>query len=107
MRYQVDLEVTDKVAQWFKEEVGIPEGAGIRIKTKIYASSPINQSYGLAIDSDFPTKPIASVEAENGLVFFIEDNDGWFFNGYGLRVELDEELNEPKYVYLKDGEVLN
>ncbi|UUX34049.1 HesB/YadR/YfhF family protein [Fundicoccus culcitae] len=104
--YDITLEVSNEAADWFKEEVGIPEGSGIRIKAKIYASSPINQGFGIAVDSEVPSKPIVKFEAPNGILFFIEDNDSWFFDGYGLKVELDKDLNEPKYIYLKDGKVV-
>lgn len=99
----MEFSVTDRAAQWYKDEVGIPEGFGIRYKTKIYSGSPINQSFGLAIESEKPSNPIAVYTADNGLTFFIEENDAWFFNGYGLRVDFNESLGEPKYVYLKDG----
>lgn len=99
------LTVEDRAAEWFQEEVGIGEGAGIRFKAKIYGSSPVNDTFALAIDSTKPIKPIAEFKAENGLLFFVEENDEWFFQGHDLIVSYDEESDEPKYIY-SDGETL-
>ena len=46
------LTVDEKAANWFKDEVGIREGAGIRIKAKIYGGSPVREGFGLAIDPE-------------------------------------------------------
>ncbi|MDU6523206.1 MAG: iron-sulfur cluster biosynthesis protein, partial [Enterococcus sp.] len=38
-------------------------------------------------------------ENVNGMLFFIEEADEWFFKGYDLVVDYDEELDEPKYEF--------
>ncbi|HFI0462952.1 TPA: HesB/YadR/YfhF family protein [Streptococcus suis] len=95
--------VSPKAAAWYKEEVGIKPGFGIRFKSKIYANSPVNEGFGLAFDTDEPVNPIAQTTTENGILFFVEENDEWFFNQHDLQVDFNEQLKEPKYVYLKDG----
>ena len=101
------LTVDEQAANWFKEEVGIREGAGIRIKAKIYGGSPVREGFGLAIDPVEALSPIASFEAENGVFFFIEDTDEWFFDEHDLTITLNEALNEPHYIYSKDGVDIN
>lgn len=102
---QIILE--DKAVKWFEEEVGIPEGGGIRFKAKIYGSSPVNETFALQIEPTTPHSPVVEVESENGLSFFVEKDDEWFFQGHDLVVSFDDELNEPKYIYRKDGVDLN
>ncbi|MBG9979707.1 hypothetical protein HZY91_01750 [Facklamia sp. DSM 111018] len=102
------LAVDQAAANWFKEEVGLRKGAGIRFKTKIYSSSPLNKGFGLAIEPSEPSdQPIAEYTADNGIYFFIEENDLWFFDGHDLEVTLDEQGQEPYYHYLKDGVAIN
>lgn len=98
--------VSPEAAAWYQEEVGIKEGFGIRFKSKIYADSPIMEGFGLAFDTDEPFKPIAETRTENGILFFVEENDEWFFNGHDLQVDLDNKRQEPTYSYLKDGQVM-
>lgn len=102
---QIILE--DKAVKWFEEEVGIPKGGGIRFKVMIYGSSPVNDSFALQIEPTFPHSPNITAKSDNGLLFFIERDDEWFFQGYDLVVSYDEELHEPKYIYRKDGVDLN
>ncbi|MRI85406.1 hypothetical protein GIY09_05885 [Aerococcaceae bacterium WS4759] len=100
------LTVDKQAAAWFKEEVGIREGAGIRIKAKIYGGSPVREGFGLAIDPIEPLNPIVTYKADNGVLFFVEDTDEWFFDGHDLNITLNEHA-EPHYVYLKDGVAIN
>ncbi|MBF6626549.1 HesB/YadR/YfhF family protein [Tuanshanicoccus lijuaniae] len=99
----MNIIVSSQAAEWFKEEVGIREGAGIRFKSKIYGNSPVTEGFAIAMEADEPMNPIAKTVTENGLLFFVEENDEWFFNGHDLSVEFDEKRKEPKYRYLKDG----
>lgn len=104
------INVTTEAAKWFSENVGLPENqkdAGIRFKTMIYASSPVNPGFGLAIEPNLPEKPIAKFTTDEGLLFFVEESDAWFFNDHDLRVDFDAENGEPKYIYLKDGVAIN
>lgn len=103
----MNLTVDEKAAKWFKTEVGIREGAGIRIKAKIYGGSPVREGFGLAIDPIEPLSPVVSFKADNGVLFFIEDNDEWFFDGHDLLITLSDTYNEPHYIYSKDGVAIN
>lgn len=33
----------------------------------------------------------------DGILFFIDEADEWFFKGYDLEVDYDETLDEPVY----------
>jgi conserved hypothetical protein len=38
---------------------------------------------------------------ENGITYFVETGDEWFFHGHNLEVGFDEKLKEPSYSYTK------
>ena len=48
---------------------------------------------------DTPETPLIE-ENTNGMMFFVEEADEWFFKGYDLVVDYDEKLEEPKYDFL-------
>lgn len=100
----MELIIENDAAKWFKEEVGIAEGSGIRFKAKIYGSSPVNDTFALQIEPTEPRNTIVETRADNGVLFFIEKDDEWFFQGHDLVVSLDEESKEPIYIYRKDGQ---
>lgn len=106
----MQLKVSNPAIQWFEESVGIPSDAknpGIRFRSKIYGDSPVSKSFALAIEISEPRDPLVTFTADSGLLFYIEKSDEWFFNQHDLLVDYDEDLDEPKYIYLKDGQAIN
>ena len=41
-----------------------------------------------------------SVE-KDGIEFYVEEQDVWFFDGYDLKVAYDEDKEEVKYEYIE------
>lgn len=92
--------IDERAQKWFEEEIGIPEGSGIRFLGKVYGSSPLHEGFSLGIIVDKPNDPLA-ITTLNNIPYFIEKNDDWFFSGHDLEVIMDEKLNEPDYLYHK------
>ena len=42
-------------------------------------------------------------ETIDGVLFFIDKNDDWFFRGYNVVVDYDEELHEPTYIFSEEA----
>ena len=52
----------------------------------------------MAVEVDSPNNPFVSVE-KNGITYFVEIGDEWFFQGHDLDIVFDEKLKEPSYSY--------
>ncbi|HGA0511583.1 hypothetical protein G5716_06170 [Bacillus pacificus] len=65
------ISIDDKALQWFKEE--------LRISLEIVAEQPDGE--------------IVSVEKE-GIIFFVDVDDLWYFQNYDLVVGYHEEMEE-------------
>ncbi|WP_314064635.1 iron-sulfur cluster biosynthesis protein [Abiotrophia defectiva] len=102
----MELKVDPESVAWFKEEVGLPQGAGVRFLVKVYGCSPINSGFSLAMETNYPSEPGVTYEAD-GVLFYIESRDEWFFDGHDLSVEFDEGHGEPAYIFVKDGVAVN
>ena len=102
----MELTVDSQSVEWFKREVGLPEGAGVRFLVKVYGCSPVNSGFSLAMETNYPVEPGVSVTVD-GVLFYIESRDEWFFDGHDLAVVFNEKLKEPAYLYLKDGQAIN
>ncbi|CZQ95227.1 Hypothetical protein Tpal_1859 [Trichococcus palustris] len=94
------IEVSEQAQKWFEDELGIPEGKGVRFLGKVYGNSQIHEGFSIGIDVDEPILPIGKAEY-NGILYFIEDADDWFFSGYDLQVVFDEKQNEPAYNFIE------
>lgn len=94
------ITVSKQAQEWFAREMGISETRGVRFLSKVYGCSPIHESFSLAIEVNEPSHPYAIVK-EQGISYFIETGDEWFFEGYDFEVGYNTELDEPEYHYIK------
>lgn len=99
------LEVTPKAQAWFKEEVGVLPESGIRFYGKIYGKTAVHDGFSIAMSVEAPDQPMIK-EVIDGITYYIEETDDWFFKGYDLTVDFDEEKNEPVYQFQANQEDL-
>lgn len=92
------ITVTDKALNWFKNELTIPEGMGIHFYGKVYGATNVHEGFSVGMSVDSPVAPRYS-EKIDGILFFTEENDAWFFANYNLLVDYDEKLEEPSYTF--------
>ncbi|MHC5229763.1 HesB/YadR/YfhF family protein [Enterococcus sp. LJL99] len=101
----MQLTVTPKAQEWFEKEVGASSDNGIRFFGKIYGKTEVHDGFSIAMSVEQPEQPLIK-EVLNGVPYFIEETDDWFFNGYDLTVDYDEVNDEPKYFFTKNQEDL-
>ncbi|WP_338471882.1 HesB/YadR/YfhF family protein [Niallia sp. XMNu-256] len=94
----MNITVSQEALNWFKEEIGLKKGDYLKFFPKIYGSSPVQESYALGFAKEDPIDIIASTEIE-GMIFFVESTDLWFFNGHDLQVEYNEKIDELEFTY--------
>lgn len=92
------ITITPKAAQWFKNELTVESEMGVRFYGKVYGNTQIHEGFSVGMSVDTPENPIAKTTAD-GILFYADEADEWFFKGYDLTVDLDEKLNEPKYLF--------
>ncbi|MBP2097216.1 HesB/YadR/YfhF family protein [Enterococcus rivorum] len=99
------LIITSKAQQWFKEEVGVLPENGIRFYGKIYGKTDVHDGFSIGMSVESPSNPLIK-EVLDGIPYFIEETDDWFFKGYDLTVDYDEKTSEPKYIFERNQEDL-
>ncbi|MDU5335249.1 iron-sulfur cluster biosynthesis protein [Enterococcus sp.] len=92
------LTITPKAQEWFKRELELAEGQGIKFYGKVYGKTQVHDGFSVGMSVDIPENPLLEENA-NGMMFFVEEADEWFFKGYDLVVDYDAELDEPKYEF--------
>lgn len=98
----MEIKISDDALKWFKEEVDIGEDNYIKFQAKYGGESEIHQGFSLAFEVDGKMEdPVTSVD-KDGITFFIDANDAWYFDGYNLLVNYDQELEEVSYKYEKE-----
>lgn len=92
------LNVSDKVAEWYKNELEIDSGSAIRFFPRYGGIGGHIPGFSLGINHDQPTDSHVSTLV-NEVTFFIEKEDEWYFKDVNLTVSLDEDKNEPSFSY--------
>ncbi|MHC0037763.1 HesB/YadR/YfhF family protein [Pseudoneobacillus sp. C159] len=95
------LTISDSALKWFKQIIGVQKGGNIRFYAKLYGSSPVQESYSLGFSKDEDPIDIAVRYEADGILFFIEESDVWYFNGHDLHVEYHEQEDELEYQYIQ------
>lgn len=92
------LTITPQAQEWFKRELELAEGQGIKFYGKVYGKTQVHDGFSVGMSVDIPESPLIE-ENVNGMMFFVEESDEWFFKGYDLVVDYDKELDEPRYEF--------
>ncbi len=94
------LTITEDALNWFKKEVVLQPGMGIRFFGKIYGNTQVHDGFSVGMSVDRPEVPLFE-ETVADILFFAEESDDWFFKGLDMTVDYDECLKEPKYLFVE------
>ena len=92
------ISISDEAFNWYKEELHLQNGDTIRFQVRYGGCSTVQKGFSLGIEKQAPDTPVASVE-KNGITFYVEESEAWYFDGHDLHIGFDNNLNEPKFEY--------
>lgn len=92
--------ITDEAMKWFIDEMEVEQGDFIRFYARYGGSSPFHEGFSLGMNREEPHE-IAVKTERDGIHFYIERNDEWFFNEHDLHVSVQPQLEELFYEYKK------
>lgn len=95
------LTITPSAIDWFKREIVLESGMGIRFFGKVYGKTQVHDGFSVGLSVDRPEHLLAS-ETIADILFFVEETDEWFFKGYDMTVDYDEKLDEPMYLFTEE-----
>lgn len=87
------LNIDKEVVEWYKKELHLKDGQSIKLYGKVYG--PMN-GFSMAIEITEPTRPFFTQELD-GVTFFVEKNDAWFFEDKEINATMDSTYKEPRY----------
>ncbi|MFJ5766426.1 HesB/YadR/YfhF family protein [Lysinibacillus sp. NPDC093210] len=96
----MNIALTDEALQWFKNEMEVETGDTIRFYARYGGSSPFHEGFSLGMTREEPFE-IGVQTKIDGVTYYIDEKDLWFFNDYNLHIDVDKQLYELKYDYLK------
>lgn len=99
------ITVTDQASQWFQHEMGLQKGMGVRFYGKVYGKTPVHEGFSLGmIRDDHPADPVVD-DQKDGVHYFVDSLDEWFFKGFDLTIKYDQKTDGPMYEYANNHEL--
>jgi uncharacterized protein YneR len=90
--------IKPKALEWYKEELDLKQGDFVRFFARYGGCSTVQKGFSLGINKESPLSPGVQTVID-GITFFIEENDMWYFDHHNLIVDFDERINEPVFLY--------
>lgn len=87
------LVVEQSAARWYKTEMGLSDGEFIRIYVRLGGCGSVHPGLSLGVVKDEPRSIGLSVN-EEGVTFYIEEDNLWYLDNKTLRISFDEKDEE-------------
>jgi len=94
----MNMEISQAAAAWFKRELDLKNGDYIRLFPRYSSGGGLHPGFSLGIANDAPGRPAIQVEQE-GIVFYMEEQDLWYMEGYDLTIVYSESEDDIEYKY--------
>ncbi|WP_028399893.1 HesB/YadR/YfhF family protein [Ectobacillus panaciterrae] len=94
------ISVSKDAAQWYKKEMILQDGDVLRFFVQYGGCSTVQKGLSLGIRKDTAIQAAAETK-EEGITFFVEADDEWYFDGHDLSVTYTSGEEEPQFHYEK------
>jgi uncharacterized protein YneR len=94
----MNIIIKQKAFEWYKEELDLKQGDFVRFYARYGGCSTVQKGFSLGVNKEEPISLGVKTVLE-GITFFIEENDLWYFDNHDLIVDFNEQLNEPVFLF--------
>ena len=98
--FNMKITIDEQSVQWYKEELELETGDCLRFFPRYGGYSPIQSGFSLGINKE-AEKQAAVSEKRDGITYFINEEDVWYFDGHDLHITYNEQKAEPVFSYSK------
>ncbi|MFO1444970.1 HesB/YadR/YfhF family protein [Bacillus sp. Bva_UNVM-123] len=92
------IHISDEAAEWYMEEMDLHEGDFLRFFVRYGGHSTVQQGFSLGLSIEEPTH-IGVETIKNGITYYIEEKDLWYFDGHDFHIAFNEKFHEPEYQF--------
>ena len=92
------MTITKPAMNWFKREMELSEGDTLRFFVRVGGCSTVQDGFSLGMTVEAPAEPALSVQ-EEGITFFVEEKDIWFFENQDFTVKFSRNKDEIEFVH--------
>lgn len=96
----MNIQISSAAAAWYKLELNLKSGDFVRFYVRYGGFSPVQKGFSLGISNDEPND-IGAKTIQDGITFYVEEKDLWYFDDHDLIVDLHTKYEEPVLEYIK------
>lgn len=94
----MNMEISQAAAAWFKRELDLKNGDYIRLFPRYSSGGGLHPGFSLGIATEAPGRPAIQVKQDD-IVFYMEEQDLWYMEGYDLSIVYSESEDDIEYKY--------
>lgn len=92
------ITLSEDAVKWYEQELALQKGDHVRFFIRYGGNSTIQTGFSLGIQIEEPISAGAAITI-NGINYFVEEADLWYFDSKNLHIHVDPALNEPVFSY--------
>ncbi|CDQ39902.1 MULTISPECIES: HesB/YadR/YfhF family protein [Virgibacillus] len=97
----MNIQISKEAAKWYKKEFDIEEDEShMRFFVRYGGIGGNVPGFSLGVSKEQPVDMHTSTEVE-GITFFIEGKDAWYFDDKDLKINLNHKQYEPEMKYIQ------
>ncbi|MDQ1147234.1 uncharacterized protein YneR [Bacillus sp. SORGH_AS 510] len=96
------ISIDEKATSWFSKEFDFNKPFSIRMFPQYAGFGEKNKGYSLAFAAEKPANA-GYVQELNGITFFVEGNDVWFFEDTKTFLSVDDGMNEIHITFTEEN----
>jgi uncharacterized protein YneR len=89
----MNIQITPSALNWFKEECGYSRGDFVRFFARYGGCGSIQSAFSLGLNKEEPKEMGISTQ-EDGITFYMEQDDVWYLNEKDLVVDYEKEKDD-------------
>lgn len=90
------IHISNEAADWYKDELVLKSGDFVRFFARYGGFSTVQQGFSLGLSNEKP-EDVGVKQEVNGITYFIEDRDLWYFDENDLYVDFNAKYLEPEF----------
>ncbi|GEL06772.1 HesB/YadR/YfhF family protein [Salisediminibacterium halotolerans] len=94
----MNMTVTERAGKWFEEEMGVHKGDAVQFFVRYGGDANFQSGFSLAVALKKPDEPALMTEL-NGITFYVEQKDSWYFDNTDFTVDYDDDIGEIRYLH--------
>nr|WP_263326682.1 HesB/YadR/YfhF family protein [Neobacillus sp. Marseille-Q6967] len=96
----MNIKISNEAAAWYKQELDLKSGDYVQFFARYGGCSTVQKGFSLGVSTEEPMD-IGAKTVVDGITFYIEQKDLWYFDNHDLEVEFKAEYGEPVFLYDK------